>query len=92
MKIELDDGDMQTIMSYFRDVQRQRGYNGPCFINLARLEEIHMHSAELTVQACLMRLRTFELELHQVDLRTRRDCLLELIAKWERENSAEGKQ
>ena len=51
MKIELDDGDMQTIMTYFRDVQRQRGYKGPCFINLARLEEIHMHSAELTVQS-----------------------------------------
>lgn len=88
MKIELNDDDTKTILAYFRNVQKQRGYKGPCFINLTRLEEIHMPSAELTVQAYMTRLHTFGLQLHQADLQARRDCLLELLSKYD--NDAEG--
>ena len=39
--IKLNIEDQRTISAYQKQVQKERGYNGPCFINMNRLLEIH---------------------------------------------------
>lgn len=47
----LDDQDTQTICAYMR--AEQPAYRGPIFINLAKLEQLHMYQSCLIVNVAL---------------------------------------
>jgi hypothetical protein len=75
MSISLDEQDQSTILAYFRQTQRENGYNGFVCINVDRLAEIHMHCAELTVKAYLARARLFQAEIKEQELLKRKIAL-----------------
>lgn len=75
MSISLDEQDQSTILAYFRQVQREKGYTGLVCINVDRLAEIHMHCAELTVKAYFSRMRLFQAELKEQALAQRAQAL-----------------
>lgn len=55
--LELTPEDESTIHQYKVDVERARGYNGPCFVCVDRLAEIHMETCEALVQVALFRIK-----------------------------------
>lgn len=68
MNIHLNSDDHEVILTYFTSVQRQNGYQGPCFINVDRLSEIHMAYAELITSSYMAKLRVLHLNLVKTDL------------------------
>ncbi len=56
MKFETDADDFDTVSAYHMQVQRERGYTGPCFICMPRLESLYMAYAGQIVQNRLIQL------------------------------------
>lgn len=53
LDITVTDDDAATILSYLKQVNRKRGYQGAVFCSTARLVQLHMPSSVVWAQAAI---------------------------------------
>lgn len=56
--LDLTHEDHETVLAYFKSQQIQNGYQGPCFISLQRLADLHFEKSQTIANNAIHSLTT----------------------------------